>query len=179
MSHAPVPHGQVKWPTQSEVDARVLLSQSPRPWNSDRVSLISAAFARSCGTRYSHASLDVDGMTFTFMTSGLTVRPREVFEARMFEVYEVPISVGARVAAIKDATSGPAAYDWAALGVGLRTVLRRQPLAYMPIQPMRYTCTSFVAYVCGLQASRETTTNRLVTTDDILRIVMNPERSAS
>ncbi|WP_433725630.1 hypothetical protein ACQP0C_30900 [Nocardia sp. CA-129566] len=100
------------------------------------------------------------------MTSGLKVRPRPVFDKRMFEVCEIGCApVDMQVVA---AAAGPGtAYDWGAVSRGIPFLLAGRALPYQPIRGDRYTCTSFVAYACGLHPIGARQVNRFTTTADI------------
>ena len=91
----------------------ILLSQSPRPWDREKVSLVSAALAIGTGGHYSHASIDIDGMTFGFRATGIEMRPRTLFDANAFKVFEAGaclVDTDLLRAVIEDG----AAYDWSA-----------------------------------------------------------------
>lgn len=109
-------------------------------------------------------------MTYTFVTSGLKVRPRQVFDERMFEVCEIGCaSVDMKI--VDDAAMPGSAYDWGALWRGMPHLLASQVLPYRPILVDRYTCTSFVAHACGLRPNGVLRANRFTTTADIAAAV--------
>ncbi len=156
--------------TDDTARAVVLLSRAGRPWARDRVSYVSDAVGRLTGCRLSHASLDVAGTTYTFMTpSGVVVRPRVAFERRAYELFEVgecTVDMGLMMSMIRNRRCK---YDWAAIFSGIGYIYRERPLPVAPLRELHYTCASFVAHVCNVPAPGTSIVNRYTTARDILR----------
>ena len=161
--------------------ALVLLSRAGRPWARDRVSYVSEAVGRVTGCRLSHATIDIEGMTYTFMTKGVVVRPRAEFESRAYEVFEAG-EWAVDVTLLKSLTGNKKCkYDWAVCLSGLLYFLREKPLPIAPLLEYQYTCASFVAAVCNVSAPGTHTVNRYTTATDLLKhfsSAQGEERSA-
>jgi hypothetical protein len=144
----------------------ILLSQSRRPWDREKVSLVSAALTRCTGGHYSHASIDIDGMTYGFRTTGFEIRPREAFDSSAFKVLEVGTYL-ADTDLLRTIIEDGASYDWKATFRVAAYRLNGLPSPIEELRPLYYTCTSFVAAVCRLRASGTDIINRYITAVDI------------
>jgi hypothetical protein len=144
----------------------ILLSHSRRPWDREKVSLISAALTRCTGGHYSHASIDIDGMTYGFRTTGFEIRPREIFDSNAFKVFEVG-SCLADADLLRRTIEDGASYDWKATFRVAAHRLSGLPSPVEELRPLYYTCTSFVAAVCRLYMPGTNTINRYMTALDI------------
>jgi hypothetical protein len=144
----------------------ILLSQSRRPWDREKISLISAALTRCTGGHYSHASIDIDGITYGFRTTGFEIRPREIFDSSAFKVFEVGACL-ADADLLRTIIEDGASYDWKATFRVAADRLSELPSPVEELRPLYYTCSSFVAAVCRLYAPGTNTINRHITAVDI------------
>lgn len=149
--------------------ALVLLSQAGRPWARDRVSYVSRTIGRRTGCRWSHATLDIAGTTYTFMTQGVVVRSRAEFESWAYEVFEAG-KCAADMALLNSVIGNERCkYDMEAFLSGLRYLVRGRPLPVAPLREDMYTCSSFVAAVCNVSVPGTRVVNRYTTAKDLLK----------